>query len=75
MFLGLVCLLVEGAAALQTAPGLFVAGLLLSAKAGWMLYAVWHAPNRYCESSCAFAGSYAARCSRLHASLIIADAS
>lgn len=34
----------------QTAPGLFIAGLLLSAKAGFMIYAVWHAPQRYYEN-------------------------
>lgn len=33
-----------------TAPGLFIAGLLLSAKAGFMIYAVWHAPERYYQN-------------------------
>lgn len=35
---------------MQTAPGLFIAGLLLSAKAGFMIYAVWHAPERYYQN-------------------------
>ena len=31
----------------QVAPGLFIVGALLSAKAGFQIYAIWHRVDRY----------------------------
>lgn len=34
----------------STAPGLLLASLFLSAKAGWMIYAIWHDPAEYYQT-------------------------
>ena len=33
-------------------PGLLVIGALLSAKAGFQIYAIWHRVDRYYENKC-----------------------
>lgn len=38
---------------LQTMPGLLIIGALLSAKAGFQIYAIWHRVDRYYENKCA----------------------
>lgn len=40
-------------AAPQTMPGLLIVGALLSAKAGFQIYAIWHRVDRYYENKCA----------------------
>lgn len=50
-FLDIACIFLccrRGARA--TAPGLLLASLLLSAKAGWIIYAMWHSPAKYYEN-------------------------
>lgn len=37
----------------QAASGLLMCGALLSAQAGFQLYAIWHDPSRYYENRCA----------------------
>lgn len=34
-------------------PGLLIIGALLSAKAGFQIYAIWHQVDRYYENKCA----------------------
>jgi hypothetical protein len=34
-------------------PGLLIIGALLSAKAGFQIYAIWHRVDRYYENKCA----------------------
>jgi hypothetical protein len=36
----------------QTMPGLLIIGMLLSAKAGFQIYAIWHRVDRYYENKC-----------------------
>jgi hypothetical protein len=39
-------------AVVQTMPGLLIIGALLSAKAGFQIYAIWHRVDRYYENKC-----------------------